>query len=207
MKTLICVLAVLALASPALAQTYITESVSTNTTWDLGGSPYIIQGSDIHITSASTLTIDPGVTVEFDTSTQLRTSGGSSIVADGSDGNEVLFTSSSGTPAPCAWYAVYLDQSPASLFSYCVFEYGQFNLYINQSDPTISNCTSRNSIYGITCQSASPQHRELSHRPEHEWHRRLRSGLGPGSPQLQPVRQPLRQHVRDRLHGPAHGDD
>ncbi len=157
MKTLLCVLAVLAMAAAAFADTYITENVSTNTTWDLAGSPYIIQGIIIYIMSASTLTIEPGVTVRFDENTQLETEGGSSIVAEGSYGNEILFTWNSGSPAVDDWNAVHLSQSPASSFSCCVFEYGEYNLYIEQSDLTVSHCTSRNSFYGITCANASPQ--------------------------------------------------
>jgi len=156
MKKLLCVLAVLAMAAPALAQTDITENVSMNTTWDLGGSPYILQG-DINVTSGSILTIDPGVIVKFNAGAKLETHAGGSIVANGTVGNEIFFTSSSGTPAPYAWNAVYVSQSPASSFSYCTFEYGQFNLYLKQSDPTVSRCTSRKSGYGITCDGASPQ--------------------------------------------------
>jgi len=157
MKTLLCVLAVLVLAAPASAETYVTENISTNTTWDLAGSPYIIQGNDIQVISASTLTIDPGVTVKFDADTQLSTFTGCSIVAEGSYGNEILFTSNSGSPAVDDWNTVRLWQSPASSFSYCVFEYGEWNLYPEESDPTVSDCTSRNSYYGITCVNASPQ--------------------------------------------------
>ena len=156
MKKLLCVLTVLALAVPALAQTDVTENVATNTTWGTTGSPYILQGN-IYVTSGSILTIDPGVIVKFDAGARLETHAGCSIVANGTVGNEILFTSSSGTPAPYAWNAVYVSQSPASSFSYCIFEYGNFNLYIAQSDPTVSHCTSRKSGYGITCDGASPQ--------------------------------------------------
>ena len=156
MKTLLCVLAVLAMVAPALAQTDVTENVATNTTWGAAGSPYTLQG-DIYVTSGSVLTIDPGVIVKFDADARLRTNAGCSIVANGTGGNEILFTSNSGAPAPYDWFAVYLFQSPASSFSYCTFEYGQFNLYISQSDLAVSHCTFRKSMNGITCDSASPQ--------------------------------------------------
>lgn len=156
MKTLLCILAVLGMAAPALTQTDVTEDITTSITWNLAGSPYIVQG-DIHVTSGSLLTIDAGVIVKFDSGAKLRTHTGCSIVAVGTVGNRILFTSNSGTPAPYDWYAVHVDQSPASSFSYCVFEYGQFNLNISQSDPTVSHCTSRSSMYGITCEGASPQ--------------------------------------------------
>ena len=156
MKTLLCVLIALVVATPTLAETDVTADIDTNTTWDLAGSPYILQGS-IHVTSGSILTIDPGVVVKFNSGAKLKTHAGCSIVAEGSSDNEILFTSNSGTPVPYDWYAVHVDQSPASSFSYCVFEYGQYNLNISQSDPTVSHCTSRSSMYGITCEGASPQ--------------------------------------------------
>ena len=180
MKTLLCVLAVLALAAPAIAETYVTENISTNTTWDLAGSPYIIQGSIIYITSASTLTIDPGVTVKFDASTQLRTSGDCSIVAEGSYGNEILFTSNACTPAMSDWVAVYLEQSPASSFSHCVFEYSHYNLYSDESDPIVSHCRSSNSFYGIMCEHASPQIESCD--IIHNWH-----GIGVFGPDSAPT--------------------
>ena len=160
MKALLRILAVLAMAAPALAQTDVTENISTNTTWDLGGSPYIVQG-DIYVTSGSILTVDPGVIVKFGTDAKLKTHAGCSIGADGTVGNRILFTSNSGTPAQYDWYAVHLRESPASSFTHCTFEYGMFNLYIDRSDPTVSHCTSRKSMCGITCEGASPQYREL----------------------------------------------
>lgn len=62
---LMCALAALAAASSSPAQTYITEDVTADVTWTASGSPYVIQAT-IFVESPSTLTIEPGVSVEFD---------------------------------------------------------------------------------------------------------------------------------------------
>ena len=47
------------------AQTNVSGTISTNTNWVLGSSPYIVKGN-LLISSGVTLTIDPGVVVKFD---------------------------------------------------------------------------------------------------------------------------------------------
>ncbi len=154
MRILLCILAVLAAASPVVAQTYITSNIATTTTWDLAGSPYVVQGV-ISLTSLSTLTIDPGVTVKFDAGAHLRTQNGTSINAVGTYDDRILFTSNSGTPTQGDWFAIYLRESPASVFSYCTFEYGQYNLYADRCSSSAYYCTSRYADNGFTCEHGS----------------------------------------------------
>ena len=116
----------------------------------------MVQGY-IKVLSPNTLTIDPGVVVEFDGYNQLKGYDGGTIVAVGTPGNEILFTSHSGTPAPDDWDSVYLYYSPASVFTYCIFEYGRYNLYADRCNPAFSNCASRyGDSSGIMCEVASP---------------------------------------------------
>ena len=154
MRTLLCVLVMLVVATPALAETYVTEDISTNATWNLAGSPYIVQGN-IKVLTPNTLTIEPGVVVEFDGFSELKAYNGGSIVAVGTYGSEILFTSHSATPAPDDWYSVYMFYSPASVFSYCIFEYGRYNLYADRCSATVSFCTSRYAENGFVCESGS----------------------------------------------------
>jgi len=155
-RMLIVAVALVVAVGAAHGQTDVTENISTNTTWDLAGSPYRVHGA-IGVTSSSTLTIDPGVTVKFHEDATLWTYGGCSIVADGAYGNEILFTSNAIIPAQRDWISVMSWQSPASSFSHCVFEYAHYGLYPDHSDPIISHCTFRNCYYGILCEEASPQ--------------------------------------------------
>lgn len=154
MRILLSVVLVLLAASAGVAQTYITSNITTDTIWDVGGSPYVVQGV-ISLTFSCTLTIDPGVTVKLDAGAHLRTQNGTSINAVGTYDHPILFTSSSATPAQGDWYSVYLRESPASVFSYCTFEYGQYNLYADRCSSVVSYSTSRYADNGFTCEHGS----------------------------------------------------
>jgi hypothetical protein len=85
-------------------------TISTDTTWDLSGSPYIVTGTvDIQGTDGpdgvTTLTILPGVQVRFTTAGQLRIglSNKGALKADGTAGQPIVFTSSAASPAPGDW--------------------------------------------------------------------------------------------------------
>ena len=102
MRVLLCIVAVLVVAAPVAAQTYITEDLFTSATWALAGSPYVIQ-ADIWMSPGNTLTIEPGVTVIFDGDYRLGIGFNASIVAEGTGAEPILFTSGSGTPFPGSW--------------------------------------------------------------------------------------------------------
>jgi len=157
MKALAIAAFVLALAAGTVyGQTYVLGEISTNTTWEVAGSPFIVQGA-IEVTDNSVLTIDAGVTVKFDGFYLLSTEAGSSIYAEGTQELRILFTSNSGTPAPDDWIWVGINSSPASYFAYCDFEYGRKGLDLTESDVTVLHCTFRNTnSYGLICENCSP---------------------------------------------------
>lgn len=72
------------------AFTVVTADIIADTTWDLAGSPYIIQ-NDIHVASAVTLTIEPGVIVKLSQSNILWIDG--KLLAEGTADNKIVFTS------------------------------------------------------------------------------------------------------------------
>jgi hypothetical protein len=55
--------------------TNVCGPITTNTNWNLGGSPYTLT-CDVRVLSGATLTIDPGVIVRFDPNTSLVAEGG-----------------------------------------------------------------------------------------------------------------------------------
>lgn len=88
------------------AQTSVSGSISTNTTWNTAGSPYIITGTTT-INSGVTLTIESGVQVKFENGAQLTVSGVLSA-------NEVSFTANSGS-ARSTWNRIYLNSVNSNL--------------------------------------------------------------------------------------------
>ena len=57
-------------ASAAPGATLVCGPINTNTTWNVAGSPYKLT-CDVAVLSGAVLTIDPGVTVEFNPGTTL----------------------------------------------------------------------------------------------------------------------------------------
>ncbi|MFH1864808.1 MAG: right-handed parallel beta-helix repeat-containing protein [Candidatus Eisenbacteria bacterium] len=156
MKTLLCVLVAMAVASPVVAQTYITGDITSSTSWTPAGSPYIIQ-ADVEITGNSTLSIQAGVTVAFDGNYIFGTAWGSALIATGTLGDGVLFTSNAGTPAPADWKWVVINGPNPSSFQYCTFEFAEQGLRVSFSSPTVSHCTIRScSSSGLFIGESSP---------------------------------------------------
>ena len=79
-------------SNSALASTNVTDDITSNITWNLAGSPYIVQNS-INISAGSILTIDAGVIVKFAPYTELDMYDGGNILANGTDTNKIYFTS------------------------------------------------------------------------------------------------------------------
>lgn len=140
----------------AHGDTYVSGEITTNTTWNLAGSPYIVQGL-IDVRSGAILTIDPGVSVKFNGLYLFRAREGSSIYAPGTQGQRITFTSNAGTPAADDWIWIDVVDSPASYFSYCDIEYCRKGFNLDGSDPTITNCTIRHTSWeGVTLRNSSP---------------------------------------------------
>jgi hypothetical protein len=136
------------------SQTNVSGLISTNTTWSSANSPYIVTGV-VLVNSGITLTIDPGVTVKFDTGTSLQING--ELIARGISSNRIIFTSNQASPAEGDWGNIYFNDVSidatadvngnylsGSIIEYALIEWGGKNvkglLQTQKAFPYISNC-------------------------------------------------------------------
>ncbi len=161
----ILVVAILLFPSGGFAATSVGGRISTDTTWALSGSPYIVTSSVQFYGNTSTpitLTIEPGVVVKFQTGTYLQIANGTSypavLNAAGTTGSPIIFTSykddtaggdsngdgSATSPAPGNWNYIYLRSgSSSSVLDHMEVRYGGSgslgSIYIRESSPTVQN--------------------------------------------------------------------
>lgn len=178
------VVAILLFPSGGFAATSVGGRISTDTTWTLSGSPYIVTSSVQFYGTTSTpitLTIEPGVVVKFQTGTYLQIANGTNypavLSAAGTAGAPIIFTSykddtaggdtngdgSATSPAPGNWNYVSLWQgSSSSVLGHTEVRYGggggQGTIYVYESSPAIQDSVitqSSNSGISIFTQTVS----------------------------------------------------
>jgi parallel beta-helix repeat protein len=156
---------VMALCLPVFvtAQTEILEDVTANTTWDASGSPYVIMKASgrVLVPKGVTLTIDPGVTVEFPGGQSMLAIKGT-LNAIGTSGNRITFTRGDGFTE--LWHTIQfnaIEGEGAGTLQYCDIVGGGGPLSEDEdfhgaidcifaASPTIDNCNisdCKNGIY------------------------------------------------------------
>jgi len=128
----------LSLTSTSLAQTNITNNITSNTTWDVAGSPYIIQNS-INVQNGVSLTIDAGVEVKFNGSFSISVFG--EIKAVGTSTDSIYITSNLASPQPLDWDRILVQGTGSnnSEFRYCRIEFGRIGASFESTSAKISN--------------------------------------------------------------------
>jgi parallel beta-helix repeat protein len=143
------------------------ETLAADTVWPKVGFPYAVLGDVVvakDAISASTLTIEPGTEIRFNSGVGLfagTTTLKGALSAVGTPSEPILFTTNNATPAPGQWEGIYFDQESvdaASILENCVVEYaGQTYLADVRAvaaSPTIRSCVLRNSssrgVYGTS---------------------------------------------------------
>ncbi|MEQ1831429.1 MAG: FlgD immunoglobulin-like domain containing protein [Candidatus Eisenbacteria bacterium] len=115
-------LLLLSICLAARASATTVTSIPVSTTWTLAGSPYVITPGallSVSVPAGVTLTIDPGVVVQFKPGKALSVANGGSLVAVGQPGQAILFQSElSGDP----WAGVQCAPGAALSMSDCTFE-------------------------------------------------------------------------------------
>ena len=146
---------------PALpaAATNVSEDITSDITWTLANSPYIMTGS-VFVRNGATLTIEPGVTVKFDKGEDgavfalciglalaPATPEGyvpeeGTLIANGTVANPITFTSNQASPAPGDWDSIYfsdLSDDTNCIVDNCVIKYALWGIMCESASPTISN--------------------------------------------------------------------
>lgn len=152
------------------AQTNVSGFISSNTTWNLAGSPYIVVGNTI-LLNGNTLTIDPGVIVKFNSAKVLQIDG--ELIAVGNPNSRIRFTSNQAIPAAGDWGKIqFSDASVDAVFDtsdnylsgsfmkYCDILYaggiGFGAVHLSIASPYFSNCLiAYSSNDGIYCDEAT----------------------------------------------------
>ena len=86
--------------SPVYAGTSASGTISEEETWSALDSPFQVTGNVV-VSSGVTLTIEPSVTVKFDSGKALQIRG--ELVAQGTSVSPITFTSSASSPAAGDW--------------------------------------------------------------------------------------------------------
>ena len=168
--------------SQAYAQTTVSGSIASDTTWNLTGSPYVVSGS-VTVNAGVTLTLEPGVVVKGSgTGSVLRVQG--TLLAAGTEALPVAFTSvkddsfggdtngdgNASVAAPGDWGGIYLDTTAtASVLDHAVVRYGGSNWNVSTSiyDSTnvsilsdqvsvTSSVISESAVYGVRVHGSAP---------------------------------------------------
>ena len=121
-------------------------------TWPDFNLDYVVNNTPTIGVSGS-LTIEPGVTIGFNTNQNMTTYG--SLIASGDSGcREITFTRYDAD----SWSGLYFYSESAGTLERCRIEYAQYGVRTSNASPGISHSTLKSNTYGVYCQSnASPE--------------------------------------------------
>jgi len=142
--------------------TNVSGPITSDTTWTLANSPYIVTGNNVLVMEGVTLTIEPGVVVKFENERSLQIDG--QLIARGTAENPIIFTSNQPNPSPGDWgYILFTDSSvdatydsdgnyvSGSILEHCIVEYAggvsvsnNGAVRINNAHPLINDCIIKN---------------------------------------------------------------
>ena len=93
----------------------VSGNITEDTTWTFANSPYVVTGT-VQVLEDTTLTIEPGVTVKFNTDTSLKIDG--ELIAIGTVDNRITFTSNQAFPVGGDWNGIkFISTADGSVFN------------------------------------------------------------------------------------------
>ncbi len=152
----------------AIKELTVVGRITKNVTWPKQSFPYyVIDWIGVGSTEGNILTIAAGVKVKFKHaySFSLGRYDKGGLVANGTVGDPIVFSSDAATQAPKSWEGFYFGPNTmaGTVLNNCIIEYAGSNTGIgaisveNTSIPSITNCTIRYSgSFGISLKNASP---------------------------------------------------
>ncbi len=153
LKTFLLCTALL-LAGPKVTRgTPVVGTLSGDIHWTATGSPYQVT-DDTTLAGLSTLTIDPGVVVEFDSGASLVIEG--ELIARGTQDNPIIFSGVSTAQEMARWGSLIFDNASVdasftdlhdyqagSILEWCVVEGASRGVILEGAAPYIHQCTFR----------------------------------------------------------------
>lgn len=144
--------------------TPVCGSINTDTTWLLINSPYNVCVGGVSIGPTATLTIQPGVTVQFENSrfNKLNVNYGAALIAIGTLTQPITFTGVVATPGSWGGISAVATYTPSLInLSYVTLDYGGeydlrygAQLYANNAVVTITHSLIRNGgSHGVYAES------------------------------------------------------
>ena len=121
-KVLTTALLLTVLTAAVSASTNVSGGIFANTTWTLANSPYIVTDTVV-VFPGVTLTIQPGVMVEFADNKRIELRQ-AKLMAEGTSIGSIIFTSNSLSPVAGIYPGIYINGGTmTSHFNYCNFQY------------------------------------------------------------------------------------
>jgi len=158
------------LSQTTIAQTEVGGEITSDTAWTAAGNQYIVVET-VRVLEGVTLSIEPGVSVKFDTTYSLEVAG--ILVARGTATDSVIFTSNAPSPQPGDWGGIKFDSTSVdaifdsldnylngSIIEFCRIEYGGEGggICCDRASPFIhQNFITANAVSGISCYGSSPK--------------------------------------------------
>jgi parallel beta-helix repeat protein len=131
---------------------FVSGPITVDTTWDLAGSPYIVNG-DVTVEIGVTLTIEPGVWVTFDGYYAIYVDG--SIIAIGTESDRIIINSFKVFAEPRDWRNIEIKSSGYGEFKYCNVSHSDYGITSYSSNNLITNNNFSNNSRGIDLESSS----------------------------------------------------